>query len=74
VLAATITAGDIVLMVLGGVLVVAGVRGPPGMKRLLRRHGIVGTWRHGALAFGALIYAIVVPTLGVMILYLGLTS
>jgi hypothetical protein len=74
VLAASVTAGDIVLMILGGMLIIAGVRGPPGMKRLLRRHGIVGTWRHGALVFGALIYAIVVPTLGVMILYLGLTS
>jgi hypothetical protein len=64
--------GDIILLVLGGVMIIFGVRGPPGMRRLMQRNDIVGTWRHGALVFGALMYSITVPTLGVLILYAGI--
>ena len=71
-LVAAIGPGDIALIVLGLVMIVMGVRGPPGIKRALRRQDVVGTWRHGALVFGALIYAITVPTMGVLILYLGI--
>ncbi len=70
---AAVGPGDIVLIVLGAVMIVMGVRGPPGIKRALRHHKVVGTWRHGALVFGALLYAITVPTMGVLILYLGIS-
>ena len=68
---AAISPGDVALVVLGIVLIVAGVRGPPGLQRLLRRPGISGTWRHGALVFAALFYAVTVPVIGVLILYLA---
>jgi hypothetical protein len=69
---AAITAGDIVLIVVGCVMIVLGVRGPPGMNRLPSRPGVAGTWRHGVLVLGAIFYAITVPTLGVLVLYRGL--
>ena len=65
---AAIGPSDVVLIVLGMVMIVMGVRGPPGMKRALSRRNVIGTWRHGALVFGAL-----VPTMGVLVLYLGLS-
>lgn len=58
---------DWVLFVLGGTVIVLGVRGMPGARRLLARPGVRHTWRHGALVFAALTYAIVVPAVGALI-------
>ena len=54
-------------------MIVVGVRGPPGIKRAVRHRSVVGTWLHGALVLGALLYAITVPTIGVLIVYLGIS-
>jgi hypothetical protein len=69
---AAVGIGDVVVMVLGAVMVVFGVRGPPGYRRVMTRPNVLGTWRHGALVALALIYSIFVPTLGVVIFVEGL--
>jgi hypothetical protein len=61
------TPADWVLMATGVAVIAFGIRGMPGTRRLLARPGIRHTWRHGALVFAALTYAIIVPAVGALI-------
>ena len=58
---------QVVQLVVGLGLVVFGIRGMPGVGSLVQRRDIAHTWRHGALVFAALTYAIVVPALGAVL-------
>ena len=57
---------QMIQLVAGLAFVVFGIRGMPGVRSLVRRPDVAHTWRHGALVFAALTYAIVVPSLGVI--------
>ena len=59
---------DWLLLAAGVVMVVAGIRGMPGTRRLLSKPGVRHTWRHGALVSAALTYAITVPAVGAVLL------
>ena len=61
------SAADAVQLVAGLTIVAFGIRGLPGARSLVRRRTVAHTWKHGALAAAALIYAIVVPALGAVI-------
>jgi hypothetical protein len=58
---------DGIQLVAGLVVVVLGVRGLPGVRSMVRRKTIAHTWKHGALVAAALLYAIVVPSVGAVI-------
>lgn len=54
-------------VMVGAAIVIAGITGVPGVRGLVRRPDIAHTWKHGALVAAALIYAIVVPAVGMVI-------
>ena len=68
----SITAAEWALVALGIGFVVLGLRGLPGMRRLLRNPRVAGTWRHGALIFLAIVYSMTMPTLGVIVVLVAI--
>lgn len=68
----SITATEWALVALGIGFVILGLRGLPGMRRLLRNPRVAGTWRHGALIFLAIVYSMTMPTLGVIVVLVAI--
>jgi hypothetical protein len=68
----SISAAEWAFVALGIGFVILGLRGLPGMRRMLRSPRVAGTWRHGALVFLAIIYSMTMPTLGVIIVLVAI--